>query len=120
MNNDLFLVVALAVLIAFMFMNSRKRKKQVQELQSSIKVGASVMLHSGIVGKVVSVDGDRMVLESTPGTKLTVVKAAVRSIDASASAATAKTTPAGKKPAAAKSASKTPAKKPAAKKASTK
>ena len=119
MNNDLFLVVALAVLIAFMFMNSRKRKKQVQELQSSIKVGAKVMLHSGIVGKVVSLDGDRIVLESTPGTKLTVVKAAVRTIEAASTSTTA-AKPAAKKTNASKGAEKAPAKKVATKKASTK
>jgi preprotein translocase subunit YajC len=116
-NNDLFLVVALAVLIAFMFMNSRKRKKQAQELQSSVKIGATVMLHSGVIGKVVSVDGDRIVIESTPGTKLTVVKAAVRNIEASASASapTAKSASAPATKPAAKPAAKSAAK-PAAKK----
>lgn len=122
MNQDIFLVVALAVLVAMMFLNSRKRKKQAEQLQSDLKVGTKVILHSGIVGTLTSVSADRVVLESTPGTKLTVVKGAVRGIDttvAEKTEAKTETKPAAKsaaKPAAAKPAAKKPAaKKPAAK-----
>lgn len=109
MSQDVFLVIALAVLIAMMFMSSRKRKKQAEALLSSVEVGSSVVLHSGIVGEVVSIDGDRAVIETTPGTKIAFLKGAIRSVDASAK-------PAEKKPAAKKPAAKKPAaKKPAAK-----
>ena len=127
---EIFLYVALAVLIAMMFNNSRKRKKQAAELQAKITVGASVTLYSGIIGEIVSLEEDRMILETTPGTKLTVAKAAIRSVDAAApapkpaakkpaakaatAASAAKKAPA--KPAAAKSAAAKPAAKPAAKK----
>lgn len=122
MNQDVFLVIALAVLIAMMFMNSRKRKKQAADLQSAVKVGVTVVLHSGIIGKIASVDGDKIVLESTPGTKLSVLKGAVRSIEASASSAVASkpavaaAKPAAKKPVAKTAAKPATAKKPAAKK----
>ncbi len=118
---EIFIYVALAVLIAMMFNNSRKRKKQMSELQSKIVEGATVTLYSGIIGQIVSITDDRMVLESTPGTKLTVAKAAIRSVDAAP--VEKKAAPAAKKPAvkatAAKPAAKTatkPAAKPAAKK----
>lgn len=117
MSQDVFLVVALAVLIAMMFMSSRKRKKQAADLLASIKVGSSVVLHSGITGTIVSVEGDRAVLETTPGTKIAFLKGAIRSVDASAKpvakTATAKA-PAAKP--ATKSVAKPAAKKPAAKK----
>ncbi|MEY4437315.1 MAG: hypothetical protein RL100_779 [Actinomycetota bacterium] len=114
MNADLFLVAALAVLIAMMFFNSRKRKKQMQELQDSLKVGTNVILHSGITGTLVSIDEKRAVLETTPGTKISVVKGAIRGIDTDAPAKPAAKSAA--KPAAAKPAAKKPAaKKPAAK-----
>lgn len=117
MSQDVFLVVALAILIAMMFMSSRKRKKQAAELLASVKVGSNVVLHSGITGKIVSVDGDRAVIETTPGTKIAFLKGAIRSVEA----ASAKPAPAEKsadtKPAVAKPAAKKPAaKKPAAKK----
>lgn len=109
MSQDVFLVVALAVLIAMMFLSSRKRKKQAADLLSSVKVGSNVVLHSGITGKIVSVDGDRAVIETTPGTKIAFLKGAIRTVDAAAAK------PVAEKPAADKSAAK-PAAKPAAKK----
>jgi preprotein translocase subunit YajC len=108
---EIFLYVALAVLIAMMFNNSRKRKKQAAELQAKITVGASVTLYSGIIGEIVSLEDDRMILETTPGTKLTVAKAAIRSVDAAAPVAK----PAAKKPAAKVAATATAAKKAPAK-----
>ena len=112
---EIFLYVALAVLIAMMFNNSRKRKKQAAELQAKITVGASVTLYSGIIGEIVSLEDDRMILETTPGTKLTVAKAAIRSVDAAAPVAKpAAKKPAAKAPATATAAKKAPAK-PAAK-----
>ena len=108
---EIFLYVALAVLIAMMLNNSRKRKKQAAELQAKITVGASVTLYSGIIGEIVSLEDDRMILETTPGTKLTVAKAAIRSVDAAAPVAK----PAAKKPAAKAAATATAAKKAPAK-----
>ena len=120
MNQDLFLVIALGFIIFMMFFNGRKRKKAQAEMQAGIKVGAYVLLHSGILGTIVSQDDKSLVLETTPGTKLTVLKGAVRSIEeapkkpAAAKPAAAKSTTASK--AAAKPAAKKPvAKKPAAK-----
>ncbi len=122
MNQDLFLVIALGFIIFMMFFNGRKRKKAQAEMQAGIKVGAYVLLHSGILGTIVSQDDKSLVLETTPGTKLTVLKGAVRSIEeapkkpAAAKPAAAKSTTASK--AAAKPAAKKPvAKKPAAKSA---
>lgn len=86
-------------------MSNKRRKKQAEELQSSIAVGSSVMLTSGIFGKVISSDSDRIVIESTPGTKLSVNKLAVRSVEAAK--------PVEKKPAASAAAKKPAAKKPA-------
>lgn len=119
MNQDIFLVVALGFLIVMMFLSSRKRKKAAESLQSDLKKGSSVVLHSGIVGTVTEIKGDKITIESTPGTNLLVLKGAVRSVEA-AKASVAK--PAAAKPAVAKSAVAKPvvAKKPVAKKPATK
>jgi preprotein translocase subunit YajC len=122
MNQDLFLVIALGFIIFMMFFNGRKRKKAQAEMQAGIKVGAYVVLHSGILGTIVSLDEKALVVETTPGTKLTVLKGAVRSIEeapkkpAAAKPAAAKSTTAAKtaaKPAAKKPVAKKPAAKPA-------
>ncbi|MBP6087374.1 MAG: preprotein translocase subunit YajC, partial [Rhodoluna sp.] len=115
MNSDLFLVIALGFVIFMMFMNSRKRKKAQAEMQAGIKVGAYVLLHSGILGTIASQDEKNLVIETTPGTKLTVLKGAVRSVEEAPKKAAAKT--AAAKPATAtKTAAKPAAKKPVAKK----
>ena len=119
MNQDLFLVIALAFIIGMMFVNGRKRKKAQAEMQSAIKVGAYVLLHSGILGTIVSLDEKNAVVETTPGTQLTVVTGAVRSVEEApkkAAAPKAATKPAAKSTTAAKPAAKPAAKKPAAKK----
>ena len=112
--DSLFLFAALAVLIVFMFLSNQKRKKQAEELQSSIAVGANVMLTSGIYGEIKSIDGDRLVIETTPGTKLNVIKLAVREIvsvpEAKAKKTTAKTEQSTKPVAATKPAAKKTAK----------
>ena len=77
---NIILFGALAVLIVFMFRNNKKRKQQADELQASIAVGTEVMLTSGIYGRIKSINGDRLVIETTPGTSLTVIKLAVREI----------------------------------------
>jgi len=129
MNQDLFLVIALGFIIFMMFFNGRKRKKAQADMQSGIKVGAYVLLHSGIMGSIVNIDEKTLIVETTPGTKLTVLKGAVRSIEEAPKAAAAPKKPAAtklaataSKPAVAKSttapktAAKPAAKKPVAKK----
>ena len=118
MNQDIFLVVALGFLIVMMFLSSRKRKKAAEALQSDLKKGSSVVLHSGIVGTVTDIKGDKITIESTPGTNLLVLKGAVRSVEAAKApvAKSAAAKPVAAKPAVAKKpVAKQPATKPAAK-----
>lgn len=64
------MLVILAVLIFFMFRNSRKRKAQAEELRSQIVPGAEVMTNFGLYGTLKSVDTVANVaeLEVAPGT----------------------------------------------------
>lgn len=112
---DSILLVALAALIFMMFWNSRKRKKQAEELQSQLGKGAAIVTHSGIYGVIESIDADRAVIV-TAGSKLEIAKAAIRGVDANAKPA-AKTVAAkpAAKPAAAKAVAKPAASKAAAK-----
>lgn len=109
MQDQIFLVVALGLLIVMMFLSSRKRKRQAAELQSSLKVGAGVMLTSGIYGEIDKIDGDKITIVSGDSTKLVVNKGAVARIEESAKQ------PKAKAPAAKTVAKKPVAKKPAAK-----
>ena len=122
MDPNIILFGALGVMIVFMFMNNKKRKNQADDLQASIVVGSYVMLTSGIYGTVAAFEGDKVVLETSPGTNLVVNKLAIRQVEASkpvAPKAAVAAKPAAKKAVAKKPAAKTTstaAKKPAAKK----
>lgn len=112
-SNTIQLVLIMAVFVAFLFFSSRKRKKQAETLSESVKVGANVVMLGGITGKIIAINNDTVVIESTPGTKIEFMKAAVRNVTAPkeevAVKASGKKAPA-KKPAATKS---VPAKKTA-------
>ena len=70
--NDIFnyaLLAVLAVLVFFMFRNSRKRKQQQEELKSKIVPGAEIMTNFGLFGTLLSVDELSNVaeVETSPG-----------------------------------------------------
>lgn len=75
------LFAVLAVMVFFMFRNSRKRQRDAQEMQQKLVPGVEVMTSHGIYGTLVSLDEDKneAIIETTPGTLLrlhrqTVVK----------------------------------------------
>ncbi|HBB39220.1 MAG TPA: preprotein translocase subunit YajC, partial [Candidatus Aquiluna sp.] len=78
---DFLLLAVLAAMILLLISQNRKRKRDAENLVSSLAVGANVLLHAGIKGKVVAIDGDDIELETTPGVKLRVVKQAIRGIE---------------------------------------
>ena len=64
----------LAVVIIFLFRNSRKRRRDMEELQDKMVPGAEVMTQTGIFGTLISIDEEtnQAIIETTPGTKLRV------------------------------------------------
>lgn len=66
------LVAVFAVMIFFMFRNSRKRRRDQEEMQAKLVPGVEVMTSHGIFGTIVSIDDEKneAILETTPGTRL--------------------------------------------------
>jgi preprotein translocase subunit YajC len=64
----------LAVVIIFMWRNSRKRRAEAEALQTKMVPGAEVMTQTGIFGTLVSINDEtnEAIIETTPGTKLRV------------------------------------------------
>ena len=78
---DFLLLGVLAVMIIVLIAQNRKRRREAEALVKSLEVGAEVLLHSGIKGRIVKIsDESDMEIETTPGIKLTVVKQAVRNV----------------------------------------
>lgn len=81
------MLVIYAVIIGFMWFflirPQKKQQKQVEEMQNSIKVGDSILLNSGMYGKVLDIIGDTLIVEfglnksvRIPVLKSTVTRAA--------------------------------------------
>lgn len=69
----LIMLGLVAVLIFFMFRNSRKRQAQQLEMQNNMQPGAEVMLQSGIYGIIESIDEETNRAVITSGTSTLVV-----------------------------------------------
>jgi preprotein translocase subunit YajC len=68
------MLAILAVLIFFMFRNGQKRKKDLEEKQTKIVPGAEVMTNFGVFGTILSVNEEKVQVETSPGNVLTVHK----------------------------------------------
>jgi preprotein translocase subunit YajC len=68
------MLAVLAILVFFMFRNSRKRQREAAELQQKVQVGADVMTNFGVFGTILDIDDEnnKVQLETTPGTVITV------------------------------------------------
>lgn len=70
----LTMLAVLAVLVFFMFRNGRKRKRDLEALQSTMVPGAKIMTSSGIYGTIAAIDEEEntVSLEIAPGTVIDV------------------------------------------------
>jgi len=113
---DKYLPFLLIIVFAlFMFMQSRKAKRNAQDLENSVQLGAEVMLGGGIIANVDAIAGDRVLVTTAGKTQIEVTKRAIVRVLAAPSEVKA-AAPVVKKAAAKKVASKKPAAKPVAKK----
>lgn len=75
-----------AVLYFIMIRPQQKQAKRHQELLASLKKGDEVILSSGIVGRIFSVEDRFVTLEIGDKTKMKVVRQAVQALTGSSSA----------------------------------
>jgi preprotein translocase subunit YajC len=97
----IIMLAVLAVLIFFMFRNSRKRQADARNLQAKVQPGAKVMTNFGVFGTILSIDEDenQVLLETSPGTVLTVHRQTIaRVVDPVADAAATEVAPAEGEP----------------------
>jgi preprotein translocase subunit YajC len=74
-------LVGIALLFWFLMIRpTQRRQREMRSMQSSLAVGAEVMLTSGIYGVVRSVVDDRVGIEVAPGVTIETARGAVASI----------------------------------------
>ena len=77
----LIFIALLALVFYFLILRpQRKRQQAIQQTMNAISPGDRVMLASGLFGTVVSVGAKQVVLETSPGSELTVLKQAISKI----------------------------------------
>ena len=64
--NTIFWIVMVAILYLMVALPQRKAKQEIAKMQESIKEGETITTHSGIVGKVVKIDGDILTIATGP------------------------------------------------------
>lgn len=76
------------MLVAMYFLMIRPQKKQEKEqndMRNNLQVGDEITTIGGIIGKIVSIKEETLVLEtSRDGTKIRILKSAVRNVDVKA------------------------------------
>ena len=89
MTTSIIMMVALIAVFYFMLIRpENKRKKEAEQLRSSLKEGDMVTTIGGVVGKVVSVKDDKFVLETgADQVRIEFVKWALSTNDSATAAA---------------------------------
>ena len=79
--STLIFIALLALAFYFLILRPQRRRQQaIRQTMNAISPGDRVMLASGIFGTVVSVGPNQVVLETSPGAELTVLKQAISRI----------------------------------------
>ena len=72
----------LLFLYFFMIRPQKKQEKETANMRNSLMVGDEITTIGGIIGKIVSIKDETLVLEtSRDGTKIRILKSAVRNVD---------------------------------------
>ena len=86
---SLFPILMLVVMfVAMYFLTIRPQKKaekEANEMRNNLEIGDEITTIGGIVGKIVSIKEDTCVIETSKnGTKIRILKQAVRNVDVKA------------------------------------
>ena len=86
MFTSVLMIVFFFVIFYFMIIRpQKKREKLVKEMLSQLVKGDKILTIGGIIGKIVSIKEETCVIEtSRDGTKIRILKTAIRSVDVKA------------------------------------
>ncbi|MDR0861497.1 MAG: preprotein translocase subunit YajC [Oscillospiraceae bacterium] len=79
---SILMIVAMIAIFYFVIMRpENKRKKALKEMLTNLSVGDKITTGSGIVGKVVSIDGDLVTFETGEDrVRIQVIKTAIQTV----------------------------------------
>ena len=78
----IIIAVMFVALYFFMIRPQKKQEKQVKDMRDSLQVGDEITTIGGLIGKIVSIKDETLVMEtSRDGTKIRILRSAVRCVD---------------------------------------
>ena len=85
----LFPIILLVIMFAAMYFLTirpqKKAEKEANDMRNNLEVGDEITTIGGIIGKVVSIKEETCVIETSKnGTKIRILKTAIRSVDVKA------------------------------------
>ena len=81
MESIIMIVLLMAVMYFFMIRPENKRKKQAEEMRNSLKKGDTITTIGGIVGKIVMVNPNTIVIETSEDrVRIEFLKSAIGSV----------------------------------------
>ena len=77
------MIVLMLVAMYFLMIRPQKKQEKAQnDMRNNLQVGDEITTIGGIIGKIVSIKEETLVLEtSRDGTKIRILKSAVRNVD---------------------------------------
>ncbi|MGE5473992.1 MAG: preprotein translocase subunit YajC [Ignavibacteriales bacterium] len=83
MGNDyvsiLMIIVIFVLFYVTVMMPQRKRDKQIQSMQGSVKVGDEIVTFAGMLGRIINISNDVITVETGPEkTKINLYKWAIK------------------------------------------
>ncbi|MBP3321458.1 MAG: preprotein translocase subunit YajC [Clostridia bacterium] len=79
------LVGVVVVFYFFMYRPQKKQEKQAAEMMNNLAIGDEITTIGGIIGRVVRIKDETCVIEtSKDGTKIRILKSAIKSVDVKA------------------------------------
>ena len=74
------LVGMLVVMYFFMICPQKKQEKELADMRNSLEVGDEVVTIGGIIGSVIIIKDDKLMIETGSGSKITILRSAVKTV----------------------------------------
>ena len=78
------MILLLGIMVVFvlvMIIPQRKRDKKIRAMLEAVKVGDKIRTIGGIYGKIVSINDDRVIIETAEGTQIEFAKGAISTVE---------------------------------------
>ena len=78
----ILMIVAMIAMFFFMSRSQKKQQRQVDDMRNNLQVGDEITTIGGIIGKIVSIKEETVMIETgRDGTKIRILRSAVRCVD---------------------------------------